>query len=75
MGVYNTHKFLQQRTLLYSLCNGQCHGVNVQSSCDAHCRFTYISIRSPGGTGYSSAIYGMSHGFYDVADIAYMFSR
>jgi len=36
----------------------QCHGLNVQASCDARCRFTWISIRSPGGTGDSKAQQG-----------------
>jgi hypothetical protein len=36
----------------------QCHGLNVQAACDAACRFIFVSIRCPGGTGDSKAFYG-----------------
>jgi hypothetical protein len=61
----------------------QCHGVNVQACCDSQCRFTWFSVRSPGGTGDSRAFYGSGlkghleliprgpRGFYIVADSAY----
>jgi len=58
----------------------QCYGVNVQACCDARCRFTWFSVRSPGGTGDSRAFYGtglkaflevIPRGFYVVADAAY----
>jgi hypothetical protein len=61
----------------------QHHGVNVQACCDARCKFTYLSVRSPGGTGDSRAFYGMAlqhflevipRGFYVVADSAYTLS-
>ena len=61
----------------------QCSGVNVQARCDAKCRFTYLSVRSPGGTGDSRAFYGSSlkdfldeipRGFYAVGDSAYTLS-
>ena len=58
----------------------ECHGLNIQAACDSRCRFTWLSIRSPGGTGDSKAFYGTSLdsflkelpiGFYIVADNAY----
>jgi hypothetical protein len=61
----------------------QCYGINVQAICDAQCRFTYLSCRSPGGTGDSRAFHGtaLNHflheipqGFYVVGDAAYSFS-
>jgi hypothetical protein len=36
----------------------QCHGLNVQAARDAACRFIFVSIRCPGGTGDSKAFYG-----------------
>jgi hypothetical protein len=36
----------------------QCHGLNIQAACDAKCRFIFLSIRCPGGTGDSKAFYG-----------------
>jgi hypothetical protein len=62
----------------------QCYGVNVQAACDSSSRFTWISIRSPGGTGDSKAFYGTSlhsllstlpEGYYIVADNAYTLSK
>jgi len=62
----------------------QCYGVNVQAACDSSSRFTWISIRSPGGTGASQAFYGTSlhsllstlpEGYYIVADNAYTLSK
>ena len=61
----------------------QHHGVNVQACCDSKCKFTYLSVRSPGGTGDSRAFYGTAlkhflevipRGFYVVADSAYTLS-
>ena len=61
----------------------QCHGLNVQAACDARCRFIFLSIRCPGGTGDSRAFYGtkldtflkgIPDGFYAVADNAYTLS-
>jgi len=61
----------------------QCYGINVQAVCDARCRFTYLSCRSPGGTGDSRAFHGtaLNHflhdiprGFYVVGDAAYSLS-
>lgn len=61
----------------------QCHGLNVQAACDAACRFIFLSIRCPGGTGDSKAFYGtrlatflaeISPGYYVVADNAYTLS-
>ena len=61
----------------------QCYGLNVQATCDADCRFTYLSIHCPGGTGDSKAFFGCSlydvvdslpKGFYVVADNAYTLS-
>jgi hypothetical protein len=61
----------------------QCHGVNIQAVCDARCRFTYMSCRSPGGTGDSRAFQGTAlnyflqeipRGFYVVGDSAYTLS-
>ena len=61
----------------------QCHGLNVQAACDARCRFIFLSIRCPGGTGDSRAFYGtkmdeflkaLPQGFYAVADNAYTLS-
>ncbi len=61
----------------------QCHGLNVQAACDAKCRFIFLSIRCPGGTGDSKAFYGTrldtflkssGHGYYAVADNAYTLS-
>jgi hypothetical protein len=61
----------------------QCYGVNVQAACDSRCRFTYLSCRSPGGTGDSRAFYGAAlsnflqeipRGFYVVGDAAYTLS-
>jgi len=58
----------------------QCHGLNVQAACDAACRFLFVSIRCPGGTGDSKAFYGtrlatflqeLPAGYYIVADNAY----
>jgi hypothetical protein len=55
----------------------------VQAVCDARCRFTYLSCRSPGGTGDSRAFHGtaLNHflhdiprGFYVVGDAAYSLS-
>jgi hypothetical protein len=57
--------------------------VNVQATCDAKCKFTYLSVRSPGGTWDSRAFYGSSlkdfldeipRGFYAVGDSAYTLS-
>jgi DDE superfamily endonuclease len=62
----------------------QHHGVNVQACCNATCKFTYLSIRSPGGTGdtrvfaYGTALQHflevIPRGFYVVADSAYTLS-
>jgi hypothetical protein len=61
----------------------QCYGINIQAVCDSHSRFTYISCRSPGGTGDSRAFYGTALsnfiqnipcGFYLVGDSAYTLS-
>jgi hypothetical protein len=61
----------------------QCYGINVQAACDARCRFTYLSVRSPGGTGDSRSFHGSSlkefldilpRGFYLVGDSAYTLS-
>jgi hypothetical protein len=61
----------------------QCSSVNVQAICNAKCRFTYLSVRFPGGTGDSRAFYGSSlkdfldeipRGFYTVDDSAYTLS-
>lgn len=61
----------------------QCYGVNVQAACDARCRFTYLSCRSPGGTGDSRAFHGTAlnaflqeipRGYYVVGDAAYSLS-
>ena len=55
----------------------------MQACCDARCKFTYLSVRSPGGTGDSRAFYGTAlqhflevipRGFYVVADSAYTLS-
>ena len=57
----------------------QCHGLNVQAARDAACRFIFVSIRCPGGTGDSKAFYGtrlatflqeLPAGYYIVADNA-----
>ncbi len=61
----------------------QCYGINVQAVFDSRCRFTYLSCRSPGGTGDSRAFHGtalsyflaeIQHGFYVVGDSAYTLS-
>jgi hypothetical protein len=61
----------------------QCYGVNVQAACDARCRFTYLSCRSPGGTGDTRAFHGTAlnaflqkipRGYYVVGDAAYTLS-
>jgi len=58
-------------------------GINIQAVCDSRCRFTYISCRSPGGTGDSRAFYGTAlsnfiqnipSGFYLVGNSAYTLS-
>jgi hypothetical protein len=36
----------------------QCHGLNVQATCDANCRLIFLSIKCPGGTGDSEEFYG-----------------
>jgi len=61
----------------------QCYGVNVQAVCNSMCRFTYMSCRSPGGTGDSRAFHGTAlsyflheipQGFYLLGDSAYTLS-
>jgi hypothetical protein len=61
----------------------QCHGLNVQATCDANCRATSILILCPEGIGYSKAffsseVYGLVEslpdGFYMVADNSYTLS-
>jgi hypothetical protein len=61
----------------------QHHGVYVQACCDSKFKFTFLSVRSPGGTGDSRGFYGtaLKHfwklslmGFYVVADSAYTLS-
>jgi hypothetical protein len=63
--------------------NYQCHGLNVRAACDVACRFIFVSIRCPGGTGDSKAFYGtrlatflqeIPAGYYIVADNAYTLS-
>jgi hypothetical protein len=60
-----------------------CYGINVQAVCDSRCRFTYLSCRSPGGTGDSRAFHGTAlsyflqeipRGFYVLGDSAYTLS-
>jgi len=61
----------------------QCHGVNVQATCDASCCFTSLSVLCPGVTGdsktfYASKTYNLAEqqpeGFYVMADNAYCLS-
>jgi hypothetical protein len=35
----------------------QCHGLNVQAACEASCRYIFLSIRCPGGTGDSKMMW------------------
>jgi hypothetical protein len=61
----------------------QCFGVNVQAVYNSMCRFTYMSCRSPGGTGDRMAFHGTAlsyflqeipWGFYLLRDSAYTLS-
>jgi DDE superfamily endonuclease len=40
----------------------QTYGVNVQASCDHHCRFTFLGVAGPGVMGDREAIYEVSLG-------------
>jgi hypothetical protein len=61
----------------------QCHGVNVQATCDTSCCFTSLTILCPGVTGDSKAFYAsntynlveqLPEGFYIVAHNVYCLS-
>ncbi len=41
-----------------------CYGITVQAVCDSRCRFTYLSCRSPGGTGDSRACCGTALSYF-----------
>jgi hypothetical protein len=62
----------------------QVYGLNVQATCDAQSRFTYVCVLCPGGSGDSRAyqaselrfyIDALPPGFYGVADNAYTLSE
>ena len=62
----------------------QCYSVNVQAVCGARCRFTYVSVVSPGGANdcmafVKSSLYdivnNLPYGFYIIGDNAYVISE
>ena len=62
----------------------QCYGLNVQAACDAECKFTYFSVKCPGGTNDSFAfsncklnmlIENLPHGYWVAGDNAYVLTE
>ena len=59
----------------------QKYGINIQASCDADCRFTFLGVGGPGVTkdrtgiqesGLYNRVEGLPQGYICVADCAYM---